>query len=250
MQARPKPSPLIISKIIGHRGACHFAPENTLASLRKAQELGASWIEFDAMLTADGTAIVMHDETLDRTTNGHGLVAKTKYAQIAQLDAGDWFAPQFMGEKVPTVLEFLALAEQLRLGVNLEIKPTEQKDIETAASIMQLLQHYGFDQRLKILISSFSLKSLAIARAIDSSLPLGLILNQWFAGWEESLLQLNCVSLGVNYKILTEQKVQEIRNLGCLVLAYTVNDRSVAERLYSWGVNSVFSDNLLMDRFN
>src|ERR1700730_3386827 len=102
-----------LPRVIGHRGACRYAPENTLASLYKAKQLGATWVEVDAMLTADDTVILMHDERVDRTTNGHGLVSAMSYAQIAQLDAGCWFAADFAGERVPTLLEFLHEAAQL-----------------------------------------------------------------------------------------------------------------------------------------
>ena len=239
-----------IPKIIGHRGACRYAPENTLASLRKAHALGATWIEFDTMLTADGVPIVMHDETLERTTNGYGLVAEATYRQIARLDAGSWFSPEFCGEKVPTMVEFLTEAERLRLGVNVEIKPTHGKDIETAFAVTQLLQTHGFNQRMNLLITSFSMESLAIVHALDSRLHLGLLLNQWIIAWHDVLEQLNCVSLHIDYKALNQKNVREVKHSGRLLLAYTVNDLEKAEQLYAWGVDGVFSDTLLLDTQN
>jgi glycerophosphoryl diester phosphodiesterase len=239
--------PLAIPKVIGHRGACRYAPENTLASLRKAAELGARWVEFDAMLTLDAVVIVMHDETLDRTTNGHGLVAETPYEEIAKLDAGIWFAPEYQGEKVPTMVEFLTEAKRLGLGVNIEIKPTPGKDIETAFAVVQLLQMHGFNQRMHILITSFSSESLAIVHALESNFRIGLLLDHWIIAWHDILEQLNCISLHANYKMLNQKNVAEVKNMGKLVLAYTVNDLEKAKQLYGWGVDSVFSESLLLD---
>lgn len=242
--------PLSIPKIIGHRGASGYAPENTLISLRKAHALGILWVEFDAMLTSDGMLIVIHDETLERTTNGHGLVAETSYKQIMQLDAGVWFGEEFRGEKIPTAAEFLAEAERLGLGVNIEIKPTYGKDIETAFAVVQLLQNYGFNKRMNLLITSFSMESLAIVHALDSKLPTGLLLNQWIIAWHDILEQLNCVSLHLNHKILNPAIVQEIKKSGRLTLAYTVNDLERAAELYEWGVDAIFSDTLLLGTEN
>ena len=89
-------------RIIAHRGGGHFAPENTLAGMRKAKELGFSGVEFDVMLAADATPIVMHDQTLARTTSGSGAISQTAFSAMQGLDAGSWFAPQYAGEPVPS----------------------------------------------------------------------------------------------------------------------------------------------------
>ena len=98
-----------LQPVIGHRGAAARAPENTLAGLRRARELGAAWVEFDVMLTADRVPVLIHDETLERTTTGRGEVARHTAAEIRALDAGGWFAPEFAGERVPTLAEAVAL---------------------------------------------------------------------------------------------------------------------------------------------
>ena len=113
--------------MIGHRGAAGAAPENTLASIRKARELGASWIEFDVKLTKDGQAILFHDDCLERTTDGRGAVAATTLAEIRRLDAELVRRAAFRGEPVPT-LEALALCAELGLGINVEIKPCAARE--------------------------------------------------------------------------------------------------------------------------
>ena len=98
-----------LAPVIGHRGAAKRAPENTLAGLRRAHELGAAWVEFDVMLSGDGVPILIHDETLERTTDGHGAVPDHGLAAIRELDAGAWFAPAYAGERVPTLEEAIDL---------------------------------------------------------------------------------------------------------------------------------------------
>jgi glycerophosphoryl diester phosphodiesterase len=95
--------------LLAHRGASHFAPENTLASIRKAHQLGAKWIEIDVMLSADGEVMVFHDDTLERTTNGHGKLCEKTCQELKTLDAGSWFAPAYKGETIPTLNEVLRL---------------------------------------------------------------------------------------------------------------------------------------------
>src|SRR5262245_53621059 len=107
-----------LPRVIGHRGAAAYAPENTLESIREAAHRGARWVEFDAKLTGDGAVILMHDDTLDRTTNSRGPVAQTSLADIARLDAGAWFGEPWRGARVPTLADTLALLVELDMQAN------------------------------------------------------------------------------------------------------------------------------------
>jgi glycerophosphoryl diester phosphodiesterase len=238
----PHSLPLTLPPIIGHRGACGYAPENTLASLQKAAELGARWIEFDVMLTQEGEAIVFHDETLNRTTNGQGWVARSTYQEIALLDAGEWFSPQFAGEKVPTFAAYLKSAAQFNLGINVEIKPTEGKERETAEKVVELLHHYWPNTAPLPLISSFSVAALATARALNRGLCLGLLLDHWSSSWKESVSALDGISVHIQHALLSADRVQEIKRGVPYVLAYTVNSAKRATELFEMGVDAVFSD--------
>lgn len=229
-------------KVIGHRGACGYSPENTMASLVKAYELGVKWIEFDVALTKDELPVIMHDEKLNRTTNGKGSLANATYEQIAQLDAGSWFSPEFSGEKVPLFTDFLFAASELNLGINVEIKPTLGMDFETAHSVVQELQNYWPDPTDHLLVSSFSLTSLAVARALDQRLYLALLADTWFPFWQDAVIQLNCISVNASHKILSPSRVAEIKAMGCYVMAYTVDNPIRAKELFSWGVDTVFSN--------
>jgi glycerophosphoryl diester phosphodiesterase len=281
MDTLPK---LSLPKVIAHRGAPTLTPENTLASLRKAAELGASWVEFDAMLTADGIPIVIHDDTLSRTTNGEGIVADTPYVDIANLDAGSWFSPEFAEQKVPHLGQFIEVAHRLGLGINLEIKAAPGREKETAKVILEVLQRHWLSGDHKLLISSscieilrathqqFSefllLRQMAEDASEDASedeeegedkgedkeeetvippkLHLALLLEEWTPGWQDALTSLNCTSLNVHHSMLTLERVNEAKRLVEYVLAYTVNDLDTAQHCYDLGVDAVFSDNLLL----
>jgi glycerophosphoryl diester phosphodiesterase len=118
--------------VVAHRGAAGTRPENTLASFRRAIELGADVIELDVHVTADGVAVVIHDDTVDRTTNGHGRVREMTLAQIKQLDAGSWFSPEYAGERVPTLEEVVALTGR-RVPLSIELKAPGAEDAAIAA---------------------------------------------------------------------------------------------------------------------
>src|SRR4026207_377036 len=115
-------SKLEIPQIIGHRGACAYAPENTLAPSGRAAAQGARWVECDVRLTREGDLVLMHDEDVKRTTNGRGRLVDLTLAEIGSLDAGAWFSGAFAGERVPTLVETIALLGELGLGANIEIK--------------------------------------------------------------------------------------------------------------------------------
>jgi glycerophosphoryl diester phosphodiesterase len=132
---------LKLPRIIGHRGACGYAPENTLESIRTAADLGIKWVELDVKLTKDGVPVIFHDETLDRTTNGHGNVAETFYADLQNLEAGSWYSDGFAGIKIPTLEEAAELLIDLGLGLNLELKPCPGREKETAEIALDHLSY-------------------------------------------------------------------------------------------------------------
>lgn len=157
---------------IAHRGASKVAPPNTLAAFVKAVELGADGIEFDVHLSADGVPVVIHDFTVDATTNGHGRVADLTLAQLKALDAGARFAPKFAGERIPTLGEVLdALGNRLLL--NIELKSTSLRDNGLERAVLAQIQQRGLDGR--VLLSSFNPFSLRRAGQLAPHIPLGLL---------------------------------------------------------------------------
>src|SRR5262252_9838977 len=142
-------------RIIGHRGGGMLAPENTLAGFRKASAMGFGAVEFDVMLTADGIPILIHDETLDRTTSGRGAVSSALYAKIADLDAGAWFGPQHRGERVPRFEDAGRLCIELGLWANVEIKPAAGFERETATIACERARTLWPGAARRPLLSSF-----------------------------------------------------------------------------------------------
>ena len=112
-------------------GLASLAPENTLASIKKAAELGVSWIELDVTLLGDGSAVMFHDHRLNRTTNGRGHLKRHSMETVSRLDAGSWFSEEFLGEKVPSLADTLNLVQSLGLGLNLELKPNRCDLLQT-----------------------------------------------------------------------------------------------------------------------
>ncbi len=232
----------LLPPVIGHRGAAADAPENTLASIRAAHAQGARMVEFDVKLTADGQLILMHDDDLDRTTDGHGPVAAATLATIRGLDAGGWFSPGFKGTPVPTFEETLSLLGSLGLGANIEIKPNSGQETETATATAAMLRAKWPKALPAPVVSSFSRESLAAFRDAAPTLPLGYLTWEKPADWSAAARALNCRSIHCAAQHLTPDWAAEIKALGYALAVYTVNDRPMADRLRRWGVDSIITD--------
>ncbi len=159
-------------RLIAHRGGGALAPENTLAGLRTAASLGYRGVEFDVMLSADGTPVLIHDETLERTTDGRGRVADASDAELARLDAGSWHGEQFAGEPLPSFGDAAELCLALGLWANVEIKPSAGREAETGRKVAQAAREL-WAGAAPPLLSSFSLEALAAARDAAPELPRG-----------------------------------------------------------------------------
>lgn len=231
-------------RVVGHRGGGALAPENTLAGIRKAAAMGFEGVEFDVMLSADKVPLLIHDETLDRTTSGQGSVAETPYARLASLDAGAWFGPEYRGERVPTFEQAGNLCAQLGLWANVEIKPAQGFERDTAVAVARLAMELWRGASPAPLLSSFEPVSLEAARAAAPELDRGYLTDRLGSDWEEAARALGCVSVHCNCKYLTEAQGAEVRGAGYWLLCYTVNEPAIARRLFSWGVDAIFTDRL------
>lgn len=234
------PSGIVAGPVIGHRGAAGLAPENTLAGLVVARRLGCGWVEVDAKLTRDGVIVLMHDDTLERTTDGTGAVAETDFATIRGLDAGGWFSPQTVGERVPALVEALELAADLGLGVNVEIKPCPGREDETARTVIDALSEL---HAVGVLLSSFDVGAVAMAAQRCPERPRALLVEaEDFEGAAERAVAMACEGLHVPHTIMDADRIATIRALGLSVRCFTVNDAARAAELRGWGAEAVFSD--------
>lgn len=233
---------LKLPRIIGHRGACGYAPENTLVSIHTAADMGLEWIELDVKLTKDQVPIIFHDEELDRITNGNGPVADKTWEDIQQLEAGSWFADSFAGIRIPTLEEALDTIIDLGLGLNLEIKPCPGREKETAEIALDILSRC-WDDHNRLLISSFQHVSLETALEMAPDWHLGFLMPEdWPENWKDMAKYLNASTININGNTVTQNDIDLLLELEKPILAYTINDHMKAHELYSWGVTSVFSD--------
>jgi glycerophosphoryl diester phosphodiesterase len=232
----------ILPPVIGHRGVPGCAPENTLAGLRKAGEIKCRWVEFDVRLTADGQLILLHDERLERTTDGRGKVALLPLATVRGYDAGHRFAASFRGERVPTLAEAVTVLGEVGVGANIELKASRGRESETGAAAAALLSRMWPLHLPEPLISSFLEEALSAARERAPSIARGLLFRAVPKNWRVLAEKLGCATIHADHRRLYPAIVAEIREAGYVSLAYTVNDAARAQTLFGWGVTSVFSD--------
>ncbi|WP_237153343.1 glycerophosphodiester phosphodiesterase family protein [Oryzibacter oryziterrae] len=166
-----RPSVVVDTRVIAHRGAPRVAPENTLAAIRAAAAAGASWVEVDVKLTADRQPVIIHDDKVDRTTNGKGFVAGLGFEDIRRLDARAHFGPEFAGIQIPTLRELLETVLELDLGLQLELKPTAGDDVETAEVALAQLKDIWPASRGRLFVSSFSIRSIHAAARLMPEVP-------------------------------------------------------------------------------
>ena len=229
------------TKVMGHRGAALLAPENTLASVRAAAEAGATWVEIDVYLIAEGGLVIFHDDTLDRCTNGSGVTREARPTEVAELDAGAWFSEKFVGEKVPTLLEALECIQSLNLGLNLEIKH-DGADVENIVpAVMAMLRDHWQDND-RLMISSFNLAALELCYEIDPQRHLAPLYEDIPEDWQEQLAGIEAYSLNCDYSRLTEAQTRAVKAAGYKLLCYTVNDPQTVEAHWTWGMDAVITD--------
>jgi len=238
-----KPVPATgIPRVIGHRGAAGHAPENTLAGIRKAASLGARWVEFDIKLTRDGVPVLLHDAKVNRTTDARGVLSRLDLAQTRDFDAGRWFAPEFAGERIPTLVEAIALVQSLGLGANIEIKATRGRHRETAARSAPIIAEAWSDNPDQVLVSSFSADSLELTKEIAPQIRRGLLMRRRLPGWRDRAERLECFSVHCKNSMLTRRVTADMLRHPYHLYCFTVNDPVRARELYDWGVESVITD--------
>ena len=228
--------------LIGHRGSARKAPENTLASFLRAKQDGFSWVEFDVTLARGGTPVVFHDETLERTTDGNGRLEDQAIESLKKLSAGSWFSDNYSHERIPKLDEALMLIGQLGMGFNMELKPVDGRERETAEAAIFLAQAAWNEKADLPLISSFSRLAILSAYEIAPNWPRSLLFEKVEDDWKEIGKSLNLHSFGMDDACVTREIIQKIKSEGYGVMVYTVNELERAKLLRGWGVDSIFTD--------
>jgi glycerophosphoryl diester phosphodiesterase len=220
--------------IWAHRGASAEAPENTLSAFALAAAYGVDGLELDVHLTHDDIPVVIHDETLDRTTEGSGAVSDWRLPDLQQLDAGGWFGEDFAGEHVPTLREVLTVfAGHLRL--NLEVK-----DARAGIVMLALLDEFP---QADVVVSSFDRRLLERLRLLDAGLPIAVLLDD--CDWHRALQtarQIDAVAFHPRADRVTRPMLSACRSMGLPVYAWTVDTPAVARSLVRAGVDGLFTN--------
>lgn len=225
--------------IIAHRGASGTCPENTLAAFRRAHELGAHMIELDVQLTRDEEVVVLHDDTLDRTTTGLGPVGALPLAAVRALDAGAWFAPQFRGERVPTLAEVLAA---IPLPLNVELKPVGRgAAAPLAARTLAVVVAAGALGR--VVFSSFDPEAILALREASADAEVGVL---WSADPVPDGLafarRVAARALHLRKDAATRAAIAAAAAAGLETRVWTVNARVDLDRVVAAGASGIFTD--------
>ncbi len=228
-------------RVIGHRGAARFAPENTLAGFRTAARYGVRWVEFDVRLTGCGNLALVHDAHLHRTTNGSGPVLAFGLPALRRLDAGSWFAAPFAGEHVPSFPEALALCTELGLSVHVEAKSDAAHAVATAEAVARGLREIPHHE---VVVSSMEPEVLVNAARLLPDVPRALGLAAPRPDWPEAALALGAEAVHMDHEWLDDAALDDVaaRRGDLRVRAFTVNLPDRAEELYARGVDAVFTD--------
>lgn len=231
--------------IVAHRGASGYAPENTMAAFEKAFQMKADYLELDIQMTKDGKLVVIHDPTVDRTTNGTGEVHQYTYEELCNLDAGGWFHKKFSGQSIPT-LEVVIATYNRKMGLLIEIKnpmmyPTLIFKLE------KVLKKYQVDRPLnnEIIIQSFDFEWLEAFHKRLPHIPLGLLVkyrvhgisNVQLRDWSSIVKYIN-----PNKALVTKKLVKRIHSYHMKVMPYTVRDKKSIKNLIDANVDGIITD--------
>ncbi|MDO8777700.1 MAG: glycerophosphodiester phosphodiesterase [Burkholderiaceae bacterium] len=231
---------------IAHRGAGRLAPENTLAACRLGASYGYRMFECDVKLSQDGVPFLLHDDTLNRTTNAQGVAGEQDWRQLAQLDAGSWHSRSFAGEPLPTLANIARFCIKNSHFLNIEIKPTPGLERKTGEVIAlhatRLWEKSATPAAAPPLLTSFRPESLEGAKATAPRLPRGLLLDTLWKGWLETALMLDCVAIICDHKLWDTSSVTQAKSAGFRCLSYTVNDEWAAQRLLNLGTDGIITD--------
>ena len=229
-------------RLVAHRGAGKLAPENTLAAMRLGFAHGYRMVEFDVKLSADGVPFLLHDDTLDRTTNGRGPADALSWAELSLLDAGGWHSPSYAGEPPATLAAIARWAIANAVACNVEIKPMPKREAATGTAVALAARELWRGSPVPPLLSSFSEDALAAARSAAPELERALLLEKIPPDWASRLSRLGCVALDADHRELTAAIVRSARDAGRKVMTYTPNEPQVVARLFDWGVDLVITD--------
>lgn len=228
--------------VIAHRGASAYAPENTLSAFRLAAEQGAHAVELDAKLSADGEVMVIHDQTVDRTTGGHGAVRQLTLSELKQLEAGSFFKPEFAGEPIPTLAEVFEAVGQ-RLLINVELTNYASPGDDLVDKVVALVRRFRLEER--VIFSSFHPHNLMRAKRLLPETPVAILALPKGAGWWARSFFLRGVSpefVNPYFSDCSPAYLAKETRRSRRVNPWTVNDPAVMHKLVVNGATGLITD--------
>lgn len=227
-------------EIYAHRGASSTHPENTMAAFRQAAELTITGVELDVHMTKDGEVVVIHDEKIDRTSNGQGFVKDYTLAQLREFDFGSWFDERFTGEKIPTLTEVLALFAATTQRVNIELKSDVFMYEGLEQKVLAIVKEHQMATR--VIISSFDHEALQRVYALDKNIEIAALFGTVVIDIETYTKRIPAQAMHVTLPSAFRNSIAQALRHDNTVRVYTVNDVLYAQELALLGVDSIFTD--------
>lgn len=227
-------------KIFAHRGLKAGAPENTLSAFKMALEHNIDGVEFDVQMTKDKRLVVIHDETVDRTTNGKGFVKDFAYDELLRLDAGSWFSSDFKEEKIPLLTDVLRLFANRDIAINIELKNSfiEYEGMEEA--VLKMIKEFAIED--KIIISSFNHYSIKKVRDLDSNINTAILCDDILYQPTDYIKTVGANAVHTNVYTINKAIVEHLHKNGIRIRCYTVNDEFIVNMMTELGVDGIFTD--------
>lgn len=229
-------------KTIGNRGAAAYAPENTLAGIHAAADMGVEMVMLSVKLTRDGTAVLFHDDDLIRTTGAGAHMAETDAATVAELDAGSWFGDSFIGEGVPLLEDALDAALERGLAVALDLRPCAGREVETAEAALDAATRIWPEDTAPPVLASASHVTLETCRDMLPEWPRALILEKPAENWAEMADYIAAAAIFIDNAGITRDEAEEVIEAQKPVIVIGVNDPHHAQELMRWGIDAVVTD--------
>lgn len=231
--------------VIAHRGASAYAPENTHSAFRLAIEMKAEMIELDVSLSKDGVPVVIHDESVDRTTNASGLVSDFTLKELKLLETGAWFNEKFSGEPFPTLAEVLAYTKD-NIAVNIEIKTeavTNNVSGGIIEKVLKIVKEAGVQKQ--VIFSSFDYRVMEHLEQLNPEMPKAILYEKNQSGDmlpSELVLKYRVDAFNCSHRQLSEEWVKDLKSNNIPFFIYTVNDESLIKKIILKGAKGIFSD--------
>jgi glycerophosphoryl diester phosphodiesterase len=229
---------------VAHRGATGYAPENTIAAFDKGVEMKADYIEIDVQRSKDGELVIIHDTTVDRTTDGTGRVKDLSFEQLRSLDAGSWKGEEFTGEKIPAFDEILDRYHG-KVGILIELKAPElYPGIEAQVAQELIERNLDKPQNEKIIIQSFNFESMKITNSLLPKVPIGVLTSNRAHTTEQALQEFATYAdyFNPSYGIVTKELVDQVHSLGMKIQSWTVRSQEAADFLLEMNVDGIITD--------